>query len=328
MTIRAEGIVAVPRPLVTNRRRLRELLGLEAEHLEQLGERAATRQLPLQPLDRQRLLKNPRIGAVEEIVGELEEQLAKLVVPGLEDVEEVAEIVADDGPVVVELGLVQPSCGKEAADVVDGADAIAQRLDPGPPLGSRQVTPLPTPPQIHRLVQDVDGARQVVGGKHDPDVLVPHPLGKAKTMPLPKGPAEELVASEPVDDERWEIPDVRSETLSLERLPEHLGARRPERREPADTSAGEVGARPLERCEQRLVRPPRHRIVAVDERDELSFHLVEACVARRALTSVLLAQEPETAVTGGEASGDLRAFVRRAVVDHDDFEAGNRLLHE
>src|SRR5215218_2615944 len=80
--------------------RVRHLLVLEAQHLEELGQRLAAQELPLQPLDRQRLVECRAVRPAEELGREVQEDAAVLLVRRVEDVEEVPEVIRDDSAVV------------------------------------------------------------------------------------------------------------------------------------------------------------------------------------------------------------------------------------
>src|SRR4029453_17522732 len=108
-----------------------------------LWKRTAADELPLQPVDGERLVEGPVVGAVEEVVRKIEEEPAELVIGSRKHLEEEAEVAADDGAVVGGLRKPEPLLAQEPADVVDRGDPVAQRLRLGPALRDREVGPLP-----------------------------------------------------------------------------------------------------------------------------------------------------------------------------------------
>lgn len=168
-------------------------------------------------------------------------------------------------------------------------------------------------------------------GKHDRDVLVQRADGEGELVLVPEGAAEDLVAGDPVAGEFPVAGDVGAQPCGRHRHPEHGRLLEPAvGPQPQHVAGREIRARLLQGADQQFVRPRRDDVVAVDEREvaALRVAVADAGVAGVPQPAVLLADQPEAAVLGGEPGGQGRAPVGGPVVDHHHFEVGDGLLGE
>ena len=324
----AKREVAVPVASYADWRGVGQVLLLEPQHLEQLGQQAAADEVPLQPLDRRDLLERARADAVQERVDALDEDLAVALVGDVEHVEVVAEVVGDDAGVIQPLAPLLSTLGQEAADVLDGGEPVLEHLQLGAALGDRQVAvgvPAADPVVVDGLRDDVDRPRHELRGEYNRDVLVDDPLRETQLVALPERPPPQFVRHDPVGHQRPKALDVRLQPRALEGLGQKARLPRAQWGQPVHVSGGEVRARFLERADQELVGVARQCVVAVDERQELARGGRGAVVAGVAEPAVGLGDQPEARVVGGEALRDRRAVVGRAVVDHQHLEVAEGL---
>lgn len=195
----------------------------------------------------------------------------------------------------------------------------------------RVVIEPPVAPVVDGVLDDVDGAGQEVGGEDDGDVLVEGADREGEGVFVPEGPAEDLVAGDPVGGEVPVAGDVgaqpggRHGLAEVGRLLELAGGPQPEH-----IAGRDVRSRLVECADEEFVRPGRHDVVAVDEGDVAAVRVAVADpgVAGVPEAAVLLAHQTEPAVLFGEGSGQGGAVVGGPVVDHHHLQVVHGLLRE
>jgi hypothetical protein len=275
--------------------------------------------VPLEPLDRRQPVLDAGPGTVEERVRAREEHLPVLLAGLVEHVDVVAQVVLHDALVVPALGR-RRARAEERTDVLDGREAVAQRLHLGAALGDREHAVLALAVEVDRLLDDVDRALEEVRGDDDGDVLVDDALGEAEAVRVPERAAPELVLRHAVGDQPAKARDVRAAVRQDERPGEERRRPRGAAVEAVHVARREVRAGPVQRRQQAAEGAGRQLVVGVEEEEELAARDRDRGVARVAEPGVVLALEPEARVVRRVAMRDPAARVGRAVVDQDRLE--------
>jgi hypothetical protein len=214
---------------------------------------------------------------------------------------------------------------QERGDGPGGAHPVLQVAGLGPPLRDRLGLALALAPVVDDVAQHVHGPGQVVRRDRHRGVLVQ--TGREREpVPLEELAAEDLVPRGAVGQQVGPPGDVGPLVGDPEHRGVHRGRARPGRGEPPHAAAGQVGAGLGQRPHHQLVGVAGEDVVGVQERQVGAGGVPGAGVAGRAEALVLLLDQPEPPVPGGELLGDRDTAVRRAVVHHDHFEVPQRLL--